>query len=236
MRSAISLTAGLLLAGCVSPPPPYDYGPYLAHMPRSILVIPPLNEAPEVDASYSFLSVISAPIAERGYYVFPVAVVDELMKQNGCPTPGEMHQIPPEKLREVFGADAVLYLTVKDWGTAYRILDSATTVSVTGRLVDLRTGDEFWANKTAIQQSSSEGQRDIVAMLVVAVVNQVVASATDPAHKLAPVVAGGLVANTYNGMLLGPYHAGYAQDQATRRAAPAGGKAEPATPSAPAAK
>jgi len=229
VRFAIACAAVLVAAGCKSAPPaPYDYGPYLAHMPRSILVIPPLNESPDVVAPYSFLSTITAPIAERGYYVFPVAVVAELMKENGCPTPGEMHQAPPAKLREVFGADAVLYLTIKAWGTEYRVLDSATTVSVTARLVDLQTGDEFWANAASAQKSSSEGQNDIFVMLAAAVINQVVSSASDPAHKLAPFVSGSLVVNAHHGMLLGPYHKGYAEEQRLRHVSPAG--APPAPP------
>ena len=40
---------------------------------------------------------------------------DEFMKQNGMPTPGEMHQIAPQKLHRVFGADAILYLVIEKW-------------------------------------------------------------------------------------------------------------------------
>jgi hypothetical protein len=222
VRRLLAAAAVVLLAGCASPPPPYDYGPYLAHMPRSILVIPPLNESPDPVAPYSFLSSITAPIAEHGYYVFPVAVVAEMMKENGCPTPGEMHQAPIEKLREVFGADAVLYLTVKRWGTDYHVLNSETMVSVTGRLVDLRTGDEFWASAASAEKNSAEGQRDVFSMMAAAIINQIVAGETDPAHDLAPIASYGLVLNTHHGMLLGPYHPGYAAEQTARRAAPDG--------------
>jgi hypothetical protein len=221
-RALLAAAVLVAAAGCTSPPPPYDYRPYLDHMPRSILVIPPLNESLEVDAPYSFLSTITKPIAERGYYVFPVAVVAELMKENGLPTPGEMHQVQPAKLHEVFGADAVLYVTIKDWGTEYRVFDSNTVVSVTARLVDLRTGEEFWASAARAEKSSAEGQDNAIAMLVAAVVKQVASSMADYAHNLAPAVSGALVVNAHHGMLLGPYHRGYKSDQAKRRAAAAG--------------
>ena len=77
-----------MLSSCVTPP--YDYGPYLEHLPHSILVIPPLNTSPEVNAPYSYLSTVTLPHAERGYYIFPVAVVDAFLKENGMPTPGEI--------------------------------------------------------------------------------------------------------------------------------------------------
>ncbi len=219
MRSLLRLAAvPLVAASCANQPPaPYDYGPYLAHMPRSILVLPPLNESPEVEAPYSCLATVTAPLAERGYYVFPVAVVDEMLKANGCPTPGEMHQVPLDKIRDVFGADAVLYLTVKQWGTSYRVFDSVTTVAIEGRLVDVSTGLQLWSSSAMAIRSSSQGQRDVFGMLAAAIVNQVVSSATDPAHDLAPAMSATFVGDPNHGMLVGPLDAGFAEDQRKRR-------------------
>jgi hypothetical protein len=214
---ALAAVTALAVSCSTTPPPPYDYGPYLAHMPRTILVLPPLNESPEVEAPYSFLSTVTAPLAERGYYVFPVAVVDEMLKQNGCPTPGEMHQVPLEKFRDVFGADAVLYLKVREWGTSYHVIDSVTTVAVEGRLVDVATGVEFWSGSAMATHGSSQGQSDLFGMLAAALVNQVVSSAADPAHNLAPAVSAGFVNNPHHGMLLGPRDPGYEADQKKRR-------------------
>ena len=64
----------------------YDYTAYKQSRPRSILVLPPLNESPEVAASHSMLSQVTMPLAEAGYYVLPVALVDETFKQNGMST------------------------------------------------------------------------------------------------------------------------------------------------------
>ncbi len=59
-------------------------------------------------ATYGWLSTVTRPLAEAGNYVFPVAVVDELLRQNGMQTPGEMHTVPLDKVREIIGADASL--------------------------------------------------------------------------------------------------------------------------------
>jgi hypothetical protein len=224
MRRAAPLLALAALTACVTP---YDYGPFLAHQPRSILVLPPLNESPEVQASYSYLSTVTVPLAERGYYVFPVALVDELMRENGCPTPAEMHQVPPSKLREVFGADAVLYLTVKEWGTSYLVLDSVTTVSVDARLVDLRSEEAFWSKSAMAAKSSSEGSGNPLAMAIMALVSQVMTSGGDHSHDLAPTANARLLDDPHDAMLLGPRHAGFAEEQAKRRGTAAAEAAPP---------
>ena len=52
-------------------------------------------------------STVPRPLAELGDYVFPPMVVDRLLKQNGMPTAGEMHDAPLAKVREAADADAV---------------------------------------------------------------------------------------------------------------------------------
>src|SRR5262245_6417390 len=81
---------GLLAPGCVTAP--YDYTNYRLHPPRSIVVLPPLNQSTAVEATYGYLTTVTRPLAERGYYVFPIAVVDQFLKENGLPSAGEMHQ------------------------------------------------------------------------------------------------------------------------------------------------
>ena len=109
MRRTGLLLSAVLAAACNSVEP-YDYTLFREHPPRSILVLPPLNNSLEVDASYSYLSTVTQPLAEQGYYVFPVAVVDALMRENGLPTPGEMHTVSLDRIADIFGADSVLLL------------------------------------------------------------------------------------------------------------------------------
>jgi hypothetical protein len=40
---------------------------------------------------YIYLSTLTKPLAEKGYYVLPVAVIDQFLKENGLPTPAEMN-------------------------------------------------------------------------------------------------------------------------------------------------
>ena len=64
-----------LLSGCVMPPVEenyFDYSAFRSADPRSILIVPVVNNSVDVDASDYFLSAISQPVAERGYTSFPL--------------------------------------------------------------------------------------------------------------------------------------------------------------------
>lgn len=217
MLTSCYLFSTLLIQGCATAPP-HDYSAYLSHMPRSILVLPPVNESTEVMAPYIYLSTITQPLAERGYYVFPVAVIDAMMKENGVPSPEDMAQVPLNKIREVINPDAVLYMTVVEWGTKYQVIDSVTVVHVRGHLVDTATGIVLWEEEHTLRKSSNSGQNDIIGMLVAAVINQIVTSISDPSRDVADTANDQLFFDQYDGLLLGPRHSQFEMDQREHRA------------------
>ena len=204
------LAGALLLAGCATPP--YDYTNYREHPPRSILVLPPLNKSVHVGASYSYLSTVTGPLAELGYYVFPVAVVDQFLKENGMPTPGEMHQVPLHKVAEIMGADAVMFITLEYYGNSYQVINSATIVQIKARLVDTRTGILLWEGMgMAVENSGGSG--DIFVDIVTAFFAQAYNSSTDEAHSLCNPASLNAFYPPQHGLLFGPYHPQYGADK-----------------------
>ncbi len=199
---------GLMLMGCKTTP--YDYTNYRAYPPRSILVLPPLNESTDVRGTYGYYSTVTMPLAERGYYVYPVAVVDQFFKENGMPSAGEMHEAPLDKVREIIGADAALYLTLKQYGTKYALIDSVTTVVAKGRLVDTRTGTLLWEGTVGAQVNSG-GSGNVFVDLVAAAVGQIVNNTSDYAHDVSSL-ANAQFAIKNHGLLYGPYHPKYGSD------------------------
>ena len=212
MKKSLKLVAAALalvvLSGCASNPPvPYDYTEYKLSNPESILVLPPVNKTPEVRAPYSMLSQVTYPLAESGYYVLPVSLVDETLKENGVTQAQDAHELPSAKLREIFGADAALYITMTQYGTVYLLLDSHTTVSADARLVDLKTNKVLWTGtasaSTAEQQNQHQG--GLAGMLITAIVKQIVGTVTDQSHPMASLTSQRLLsAGRLNGMLHGP--------------------------------
>ncbi|EMR13298.1 hypothetical protein MPL1_05979 [Methylophaga lonarensis MPL] len=195
----------MLLTGCATTPEPYNYDALLAAKPRSILVIPPLNESLEVNASYIDLSTLSRPLAEKGYYVFPVAVIENFMKENGLPTPDEMNQVPLDKLQENTGADSVLYIRISDWGQKYTLLDSTTVVRSHVRLVDARTGALLWDADASAVQSGSNSSGGILEALVAAAITQIIGDITDMTPSVARLANAEAINNPQRGLLNGPY-------------------------------
>ena len=68
MRRILTYIAGLgavvLFAGCAVPTKQIDYSAYKASRPRSIVVLPPLNESPDINATYAMLAQSTAPLAD----------------------------------------------------------------------------------------------------------------------------------------------------------------------------
>lgn len=206
LKRVAALASALVLAGCATPPAPYDYTAFKAAKPATILVLPPLNETTDVKATYGVMSQATQPLAEAGYYVFPVTLVDESFRENGITLSADAHAVGLEKLQSVFGPDAVLYLKVKRYGTTYLVVSSDTTVALEAKLVDGRSGQVLWEG--AAQASTAENQNSqggLVGMLVKAVVDQIINSSVDHSFNLAGVASSRLLTvNRTNGMLPGP--------------------------------
>ncbi len=203
IKRTFLLLTFVMLTGCATTEP-YNYDALLAAKPRSILVIPPLNESLEVNASYIDLSTLSRPLAEKGYYVFPVAVIESFMKENGLPSPDEMNQVPLDKLHENTGADAVLYIRISDWGQKYSVLDSSTVVVSHVKLVDARTGALLWdADASAVQSGNSSG--GLLEALVAAAITQIIGDMTDMTPTVARLANAQAINNPQRGLLNGPY-------------------------------
>jgi hypothetical protein len=207
----LCLLVGLsFFSGCVTLEQK-DYASFRKFQPKSVLVLPPLNNSIDERASYSYLSTVSQPLAEMGYYVYPVAVVDHFLKENGLPTPGEMHQIPLYKVDQIIGADAVLYIEINEYGTEYMVLQSFTTVSAAARLVDVKTGEEIWRNEATMVLNS--GGNSIAEMLISAVAAQIINSSTDAAHGVSKTTNFRLMSTPGQGLILGHRHPKFGLEQ-----------------------
>jgi hypothetical protein len=211
--TAVGLLALVMLSGCATTQiEPYNYTAFKEADPKSILVLPPTHTTPNVRATNSVFAQVTRPLAESGFYVLPVSLVAESLKENGVTQAAEAHDIPLNKLQEVFGADAVLYLNVTEYGTVYRVVASDTSVTVQARLVNGRTGDLMWAGtaraSTAEQQNQQQG--GLVGMLITAVVTQVISSIRDDSHPMAGLATQRLLtAGQPRGMLHGPRSPNY---------------------------
>ncbi len=215
LRALGALALVVVLSGCATTETPYDYSAFQAAKPRSILVMPPLNNSPDVKATNGVWAQTIVPLAESGYYVVPISLVAETLRENGLANAPEAHQANPAKLREFFGADAALYLNVKEYGSSYRVIVSETRVTVEAKLVDLRNNATLWegsARASSAEQQNSGGG-GLLGALVGALVQQVIASATDASYPMAGLANQRLLAaGRPRGMLFGPRSPEFGKD------------------------
>lgn len=206
----------LTLAACATAPVTKDYGAFRAEAPRSILVVPALNNTLNVPAPDYFLSTISRPFAERGYYVFPAHMVKRVMEDDGLSDAGLVHSADASKFSRLFGCDAVLFVTIQQWDSKYMVITTQTTVRFDYALKSCKTGATLWSDTQAMVYSPSSSNSsgnplaDLIAMAIMAAVEKGAPNympLTIQANTLAAGIPG-------RGVPAGPYQpAQYQRDQ-----------------------
>lgn len=144
--------------------------------PKSILVVPVVNNSTDVQAPTSVLATLPFRLGEKGYYVYPVNTVKTLLEYEGFYEPAEVHAQPPEQLAELFKADSILYVTIHEWTSRYVLFSTTTEVDFEYRIVN-SDGAELWATRKVLRyspQSSSSGNPlvDLIALAVTAAIER----------------------------------------------------------------
>ena len=179
---------------------------FLAAAPRSILVVPVVNKSVEVTATDYMLSTVSIPLAERGYYVFPVNMVKRVLEDDGLADSSIVHLAPSSRLANLFGADAVLYITINRWDAQYMVLSTKVTVEMNYQIRSGKTDEVLWEHTQQMVYMPDGGGGGGIGGLIA---KAVVAAITKAAPNYMPLArqANVLTLNQYpgHGIPQGPY-------------------------------
>lgn len=179
LRLALALATVTGLTACATAPAQRDLSAFYAAAPRSILVVPVVNKSLDVDAPNYVLTTLPVPIAEKGYYVFPVNTTKVVLEQEGFYEGERIHQQPASALSRLFGSDAVLYVTINRWDARYAVFNTVVTVDFSYRLVS-KNDVEIWREQKRMQyQPDNSGQNAAspMAALLTAAISAAVARA-----------------------------------------------------------
>lgn len=179
-------------------------------MPVSILLLPPINETTAADAKEYYSTTLQEPISFSGYYVFPYEVTSEVLKMEGIYDAELLKDLSVTKFREYFGADAVLFTTIKKWDISYIVIASNLTVSIDCELKSTKSEQVLWSyNGTVVIDLSGGGSGGSVAGLIIKSIVTAINTAT------ADYVPYARVANyrAISSVPYGKYHKGYLQDK-----------------------
>ena len=175
--SLLVLAAALALSGCEtmgtsSLLTKQEAFPSLySNSPKTILVLPPINRSTAADASSYYSATIAPPLTQNGYYVLPVTVTDKLLNEAGVSDGAQLANVPAQKYRELFGADAILFVTINKWDTNYNVLAGSVTVNLAYKLVSTATNETLWRYQGEMKVDTSGGGNNglLAALLATAI-------------------------------------------------------------------
>lgn len=175
--AALGISA-LSVAACATTEPEFkDYTTFRAEDPRSILVLPALNNTVSVEAPEFFLSTVSKPFSLRGYYVFPANMTKSLLENDGLADPALLYATDTTRLGNLFGCDAALYLSIERWESQYAVIATSTNVEFNYELRSCKTGQVLWEDNRALSyspQSNSSGNplADLLAQAIISAIEK----------------------------------------------------------------
>lgn len=177
LKGSLFAIGTLILSACVAAPVAKDYSAFRAEQPRSILVLPALNNTGAVEAPEFFLSTISQPFAQRGYYVFPANMVKSLLEEEGLSDPALLYSADTQRLGRLFGCDTALYLSIDKWESQYIVLATSTNVAFQYELRSCKTGETLWTDAQQLSyspQASNSGNplADLLAQAIMAAIEK----------------------------------------------------------------
>lgn len=179
--------------------------------PRSLLILPPMNESTDAEAKEYYMTTIEQPFVMIGYYVMPVELVSDIMKEEGVVSSELLYNMPLNKLQEYFGADAVLYTRIKKWDVSYMVVASTLTVSIESEIVSTKTSEKLWSYTGTVVQdltNRSNGNGGIAELIINVIATAINTAAADYV-KYARVANARLISS----VPVGPYHQLYLKDQ-----------------------
>lgn len=179
------LALASVLGGCATVQP-YDFTEFHKTPPRSILIVPVVNRSLDVDAANYVLSTLTVPLAELGYYVFPVNTVKLVLEQEGLYEPEMVRKMDSAQLASLFGADAVLYVTINRWDAQYVLISTTVTVEFDYEMTR-KDGTRIWHATKQMQYSPQQQNQQGAHPLAVLIGAMVSAAMTRAAPNYLPL-------------------------------------------------
>ena len=202
----------ITFSGCATYITKDEFAPKMySELPISILVLPPINNSTAADAKEYYATTVAEPLSNSGYYVFPMEVIYDILQQEGLYDTESMTDIPIQKFKEYFGADAVLYVTIQEWDTQFLLTSGSVDVKAACELKSTLTGEVLWFynEKVTVNTSGSNmGGSGLIGFIA-----QVVTTAALTAAQDYVPIARNVNKKIFEAMPFGVYHKYYNKDR-----------------------
>lgn len=166
--AAVVAFAALLVSGCASTYVTKQdaYPKMYEDKPVSILVVPAVNRSTAADAPDLYSTTIAQPLSEAGYYVMPLPITNMVLQLEGVVDGAQLRNISANKFRQMFDADAVLFVTINQWDTNYYVTGGNVTVGATFDLVSTDSSEVLWNYNSVIVHNTSGNSGNLLADII----------------------------------------------------------------------
>ncbi len=132
----------------------YSLAPdYASRLPRSIAVLPVLNETVNLKAPDIFRPILINKISAKGYEAPGLSLIDGRLLSKDIREAGQIHALTPQEAGKLLGVDALLYTTVTEFNTTYLLAYASMTVGARFELKDAKTGEKLWETEHQVKES-----------------------------------------------------------------------------------
>jgi hypothetical protein len=200
----------LTLAGCATSKEKYskrnEYPGMYSESIKTIFVMPAINKTTAADAGELYVTSLAEPLTQKGFYVLPIPITGALMKQEGIVDGAQLGGADLSLYKKQFGADAVLFVTIKQWDTSYSVISGSVTVGVDFELKSTTDSSLIWHSENTVVANTSENANN-GGWLAAIIVTAIKTATQDYMPVVRDVNRGALIK-----LPAGPYHAQYGAD------------------------
>ncbi len=152
LRSLL-LTGIALCLGCAAGAPHTVVPDYKDRAPRSVAVLPVLNETVSLKGPEMFRPLLLNKLSMKGYETPSLSVIDGRLREKDIREAGQVNTLTPQELGKLLGVDALLYAYVTEFSTTYIVAYASMTVGARFELKDTKTGEKLWDSDHQVKES-----------------------------------------------------------------------------------
>lgn len=138
---------------------------------KTILVVPAINNTTAAEATEYYATTVSEPLTRSGYYVLPIELTTKLLQEQGIVDGTQLENSSHTLFKDLYGADAVLFVTINEWDTSYYVVGGNVTVGVGYVMKSTQTGNIIWqySDRVIINTGGNSGGGLIGAIISTAI-------------------------------------------------------------------
>ncbi|MFQ3198927.1 MAG: hypothetical protein ACI8R9_001586 [Paraglaciecola sp.] len=201
LASLAMVVLTLQMVGCTAPtfltkgeayPKMYQEGT------NAIVVVPAVNRSTAADAPQLYSTTIAQPLAEAGYYVLPIPMVEMMLAYEGVSEGEQLRNVDVTKFKTMFGADSVLFVTINQWDTNYYITGGNVTVGADFELISTTSKQILWTYRNVVVINTSGNSGNLLADIITTAITTAMVDYVPVAHQVNQSVIATLPVGKYH--------------------------------------